>query len=103
MICGFFFAKNANFIKLPLPETGLVVLLGESESGKTTLIKVLSLLQSPNEGEISYDNQPIASRKEVRRNNAFVSQEGGLIEGLACFDSLSLASKSKEDISKALQ
>ena len=58
MICGFFFAKNANFIKLPLPETGLVVLLGESGSGKTTLIEVLSLLQSPNEGEISYDNQP---------------------------------------------
>jgi len=58
MICGFFFAKNANFIKLPLPETGLVVLLGESGSGKTTLIKVLSLLQSPNEGEISYENSP---------------------------------------------
>ena len=103
MICGFFFAKNANFIKLPLTETGLVFLLGESGSGKTTLIKVLSLLQSPNEGGISHDNQPIASRKGVRRNNAFVSQEGGLIEGLACFESLSLASKSKEDISKALQ
>ena len=103
MIGWFFFAKNANFIKLPLPETGLVVLLGESGSGKTTLIKVLSLLQSPNEGGISYDNQPIASRKEVRRNNALVSQEGGLIEGIYCFDSLSLASKRKEDISKALQ
>lgn len=88
--------------EMSLPETGLVALLGESGSGKTTLIKVLSLLQSPNEGEISYDNQPIASGKEVRKNNAFVSQEGGLIEDLSVLDNLSFLDVKQEDLEKRL-
>jgi ABC-type polar amino acid transport system ATPase subunit len=48
-------------ISFTLPLGSIVVLLGPSGSGKSTLLRCLSRLETPEEGTISFQDQPLAS------------------------------------------
>ncbi len=65
------------------------LIIGESGSGKTVLMKCLVGLYEPDEGSVFFDNRnftqmPLSSRKEVRK------ELGMLFQGSALFDSMSV-------------
>lgn len=66
-------------------DTGLVVIKGENGCGKTTLLNILSFIDSDYDGDILYDGKDIKSLKESERtkyrrdNIAYVFQKNNLI------------------------
>lgn len=95
----FYAVKSVN---LSLPNYGFVSIVGESGSGKTTFVSLLSCLLKPTSGSILLNGEPLDSSNCLGKIS-HLFQEHNLIEDLTCFDNLSLVSKNKEDISKALQ
>ncbi len=59
-------------VDLEIPDGGFTAIVGKSGSGKTTLLHLLGTLDSPDSGEIWYDNERIdnmpSRRKEKLRN-----------------------------------
>lgn len=88
---GFFalFDISANFF-----EGSFNVILGESGSGKTTFLKLLSGLILPSKGNVLFRNENLSvmnnsQLSEIRRNHfGFVFQEVGLLDHLKCFENI---------------
>ena len=55
-------------LNVTLPETGLVVLTGVSGSGKTALLHLLALRETPSRGEILIGGENTARWSEARRS-----------------------------------
>lgn len=55
-------------LNVTLPETGLVVLTGASGSGKTALLHLLALRETPSRGEILIGGENTARWSEARRS-----------------------------------
>ena len=55
-------------LNVTLPETGLVVLTGVSGSGKTALLHLLALRETPSRGEILIGGENTAHWSEARRS-----------------------------------
>ena len=55
-------------LNVTLPETGLVVLTGASGSGKTALLHLLALRETPSRGEILIGGENTARWSETRRS-----------------------------------
>ena len=71
-------------------ETGKVnMIIGQSGSGKTVLLKCIIGLYAPNEGEILYDNRNLLlmKKKEVKLLHR---EQGMLFQGSALFDSMTV-------------
>ena len=68
---------------LPVTDLSLVVLVGATGSGKSTLIKLLLRFYDPSHGDIRIDGQPIReiSLKSLRSAIGLVSQDVYLFEG----------------------
>ena len=75
-----------NGFSLEVPEQQLITLLGESGCGKTTLLRVLSGLETPEKGSIKLgENYLFDGRKSVsrcQRKIAMVFQGGALFPHL---------------------
>ena len=56
-------------ITLTFPSTGLVSVLGKSGCGKSTLLNLIGKLDNPNEGQIIFNNEDIATFKEKKLVN----------------------------------
>ena len=75
-------------IDLTIPDGEFVVLLGASGSGKSTLLNVLSGLERPDDGTVSYDGKEISACSdraltEFRRENiGFIFQQYYLLPHL---------------------
>lgn len=73
--------KNIN---LTIKEKAFVVIKGKSGQGKSTLLNILGLLETPTEGQIIYKNQSIASKSQIRKfkkeDIAYIYQNYGLLE-----------------------
>lgn len=91
--------RALNNINLEFEAKGMVVLLGVSGTGKTTLLNILAGLDDVTEGEIQYgmDNLNQFTQKqwdEFRlRDVGFVFQESNLITDLSVFENLALPLK----------
>ena len=59
-------------------DVGFYCILGKSGSGKSTIANLASLIDSPSEGEIFFNNKKISCFNEKEINN-YRSQEIGLI------------------------
>ncbi|MCD7971926.1 MAG: ABC transporter ATP-binding protein [Candidatus Azobacteroides sp.] len=71
-------------------ETGKVnMIIGQSGSGKTVMLKCIVGLHSPDSGQILYDGRDLLgmSKKEV---NALHKEQGMLFQGSALFDSMTV-------------
>jgi tungstate transport system ATP-binding protein len=66
-------------IDLIVEQGEFFVLIGPTGAGKTSLLKLLDLLEKPTSGTISFDNSPVGSslkeRLAIRRRIAFVQQK----------------------------
>lgn len=88
---GFFALFN---ISTEIYEGSFNVILGESGSGKTTFLKLLSGLILPSKGDILFRGENLSAMNssqlsEIRRNHfGFVFQEVGLLEHLKCFENI---------------
>lgn len=54
--------KNLNII---LPSTGLIIIVGNSGCGKTTLLNLIGGIDQDYEGEILFDHQDIRKIKSI--------------------------------------
>ena len=90
-----------NSINFKIEENGLYFILGKSGCGKTTLLNILELLLSPDEGEIIFENKKLLSfskkRKEkfLRDEVGIIFQNYNLIENIKVRDNLKIALKIK--------
>ena len=74
-------------INLELAEAELLTILGESGSGKTSLLRLIAGLETPTGGEIRLEGNRMSSPSQVlpasRRGIALVPQEGALFPHLS--------------------
>ena len=71
-------------------ETGKTsLIIGQSGSGKTVLLKCIIGLLTPSSGEILYDGRPLSSMEKKERT-LLRSELGMLFQGSALFDSLTV-------------
>lgn len=80
---------------LELPTTGIVVLKGNSGSGKTTFMNCLSGLDHFSFGSISINGNQV---KNLFEYSSFLFQDNYFIEHLSVFDNLRIVSREKESI-----
>ena len=86
-------------INLELEEGRSLAIVGPSGSGKSTLLGLLAGLDSPTEGEIFLNNQPLHELTEEERalarkkNVAFVFQSFELLPGLSALENVMLPSE----------
>lgn len=74
--------------------TGLSFIIGDSGEGKSTLLNILGLLDSPDSGSLSYEKANVLTDEaaQCRANEiGFVFQESNLIDGLTVYDNIALA------------
>ena len=75
--------KNVSFT---LPDKGMIILSGKSGCGKTTLLNIISGIDSPSEGEIYFKNKKLRELKGFEideyhnKNIGFVFQQYNLIQ-----------------------
>ncbi|MHC5268837.1 peptidase domain-containing ABC transporter [Enterococcus sp. LJL98] len=81
---SYYYSKNIfENVNFEISESSKVGIIGESGSGKTSLIKLLATLYSPTKGEIYLGNKPYNqySLNKLRETIAYVPQQPFIIEG----------------------
>ena len=100
--------KNVN---LSVENSEFVIIKGESGRGKSTLLNIMSLLEPPTSGAISFNGKTVETKAMIRKlkkeDIAYIYQNYGLIENKTVFDNLTLplnvSKKDKTLISKTVQ
>ncbi|MCI0529846.1 MAG: ATP-binding cassette domain-containing protein, partial [Nitrospira sp.] len=74
-------------IKFMVNQGETLVILGESGSGKTTILKIILGLLKPTSGQVIIDGEEITQLKEqelmrIRRKIGMVFQEGALFDSM---------------------
>lgn len=82
-IKGLVYKDILDINRLELPENKIICIVGESGGGKTTLLKMLNKLISPDKGEILYNNISLKDIDSVnlRREVVMLSQIPAIFEG----------------------
>lgn len=89
-------------ISFSLANTGLVVILGKSGCGKTTLLNTLGALDSFDSGDIIYNGLSLKDMDEKTANAyrnsvvGFVFQDYNIIETMTVFDNIAMSYKLNE-------
>jgi osmoprotectant transport system ATP-binding protein len=71
------------------------VLIGPSGAGKSTLLGLINGIESPNEGTVTIDSEPLTPRSALllRRKMGYVIQDGGLFPHLTARQNIDLMAK----------
>jgi sulfate/thiosulfate transport system ATP-binding protein len=77
-----------NDVTLTVPSGELVALLGPSGSGKTTLLRIISGLETPDEGSILFNGVDTTTRDVRERQVGFVFQHYALFRHMTVFDNV---------------
>ena len=100
------FGKNEVLkgIDLNINKGEIVAILGPSGSGKSTFLRCINLLESPNEGEIIFNNENILDKKsdinKVRENIGMVFQNFNLFPNMTVLENITLAPIKVKNIKK---
>lgn len=87
-------SRNAvDGVSLEVPARSYIGIVGETGSGRTTLLKVMNALLTPHEGRVRYDDVPLSALapQELRRQIALLPTSptiyaGTLLENLTLFE-----------------
>lgn len=87
-------------------EPGVTCIMGQSGTGKSTLLRALIGLQPVNAGSIRFGDREITTltMKELnalRHDMAFVFQSGALLSSMTVFDNCALALRERDHLSEA--
>lgn len=92
-------------LNLEVNDGDFISITGKSGKGKTTLLNMIGLLESPSSGKISIDGVSKRSSKEImllrRHSFGYLFQNYALIESDTVRNNLLLALKYRKDINKA--
>jgi len=83
-------------VSLALPEGSFTAVMGPSGSGKSTLMNMLGCLDTPDEGEVTIDGEPVSSLTETERARlrgteiGFVFQTFNLMPRLTAAENVTL-------------
>ena len=89
-------------VDIDIPAGKLTILKGRSGSGKTTLMNILSALDAPTEGDVSFDGQVYsemedAQKEQLRRTEiGFVFQAVALIPIMNAYENVDFAMRLAE-------
>ena len=89
-------------VDIDIPAGKLTILKGRSGSGKTTLMNILSALDAPTEGDVSFDGQVYsemedAQKEQLRRKEiGFVFQAVALITIMNAYENVDFAMRLAE-------
>ena len=89
-------------VEIDIPAGKLTILKGRSGSGKTTLMNILSALDAPTEGDVSFDGQVYsemedAQKEQLRRKEiGFVFQAVALIPIMNAYENVDFAMRLAE-------
>ena len=75
-------------VSLEIPKGELTALLGPSGSGKTTLLRIISGLDSPDEGSILHHGEDVTELPPKERNVGFVFQHYALFRHMTVFQNV---------------
>ena len=90
-------------VDIALHERELVVLLGASGGGKSTLLNILGGLDAPTAGELAYRGEPIVADDDTtltafrRRHVGFVFQFYNLVASLTALENVALVTDIADD------
>jgi len=98
----------ANNINLSIQEGEIFTILGKSGSGKTTFLRMIAGLETPDDGEIIIDNNTVFSKNKnlepKDREVAVVFQNYALLPHLTIASNITFGSKaSKKDLDEVLE
>lgn len=89
-------------INWQVKNNSLVAIKGNSGTGKTTLLNIISLLDKPSSGGILFNSENVTNisikkrREYLKKNLGFVFQNYGLLENSTIKQNLEIALKSKK-------
>lgn len=89
-------------VDIDIPAGKLTILKGRSGSGKTTLMNILSALDAPTEGDVSFDGQVYSGMEEAqkeqlrRKEIGFVFQAVALIPIMNAYENVDFAMRLAE-------
>jgi sulfate transport system ATP-binding protein len=75
-------------VSLDIPDGELVVLLGPSGSGKTTLLRILSGLETADEGQIAFDDRDATQLAPRERGVGFMFQHYALFRNMTVLENV---------------
>jgi sulfate transport system ATP-binding protein len=78
-------------VSVEAPAGCLLALLGPSGSGKTTLLRIIAGLETPDAGEVFYQDEPVTARPARERNIGFVFQHYALFRHMDVFENVAFA------------
>jgi multiple sugar transport system ATP-binding protein len=81
-------------LSLDIAEGEFFVLLGPSGAGKTTTLRVIAGLETPEQGEILFDKQNVRALAPAYRDCAFVFQQYSLYPHLTVYDNIAFPLRS---------
>ncbi|MBC6438265.1 MAG: ABC transporter ATP-binding protein [Rhodobacteraceae bacterium] len=81
-------------VSMNVPDGAFVVLLGPTGAGKTTMLRIISGLDKPDEGTVLIDGQPMAGLTPAQRNLAMVFQQYSLYPHMTVRENLAFPLKS---------
>ena len=94
-------------VNLSVKEGELVALLGPSGGGKTTVLRMISGLETPTEGDIFIRGQRVNDISVQKRNIGFVFQSYALFKNMTVFKNiafpLQIAKRKKSEIEPAVK
>lgn len=81
-------------LSLEIKDGELLVILGPPGAGKTTTLKMIAGIESPDSGEIFFDDKPMGRVEPSRRNVAMVFETYALYPHLSVFDNIAFPLRS---------
>lgn len=78
-------------ISLSIHDAEFISILGPSGCGKTSLLKLISGFETPNSGEIFYNNEPISHLPPQKRNIHTVFQDYALFPHLSVYENIAFS------------
>ncbi len=81
--------KALNGVSFEIDEGEFVAIIGASGSGKTTMLRILGLIDSPTEGEYSIKNLNVESLQEEERTYYRLTQLGYVFQDYALINEMS--------------